>query len=100
MTEQVTPHMVAMKGTNQKSPRCIALTGEIGRSVACSIHTVRSSVCRAFPASYSDGEHNVDCDRARARVGLVPLTLADWLTVVENPDPPPVEPTTPRPRVA
>lgn len=101
MTEPVTPHRVAMKGTTGRNPRCIALEGVIGDCVSCSIHAVRSSVCREFPASYSDGAHNVDCDRARARYGMRALTPADWLTILEDPDRPPSEdPTTPRPRVA
>lgn len=73
----------------------------IGDCVSCTIHTVRSSVCREFPASYSDGIQNVDCDRARALHGMRALTPADWLTIVEDPDDTPtVDPTTPRPRVA
>lgn len=108
LTEPVTPFRVAMRGTNQKEPRCIALAGEIGRCVSCTIHRVRASVCRDFPASYSDGQVNVDCDRARAKFGLRPLTLADWLAPVPGPgaspdappDAPDTTPTEPRPRAA
>ncbi|MEZ5535289.1 MAG: YkgJ family cysteine cluster protein [Thiolinea sp.] len=73
MTENITPFRVAMRGTNQPQPRCIALTGQIGKQVSCLIHPVRASVCRAFPMSWENGVHNPDCDRARQAHGLEPL---------------------------
>lgn len=82
LTEPISPFRVAMRGTNQPKPRCVALEGEIGVSVRCSIHTVRASVCRDFPASWSEGEHNADCDRARATIGLSPLTPEDWRPII------------------
>lgn len=73
LTEQITPWRRAMKGMSSKTPRCIALVGEIGREVGCGIYPVRSSVCREFPYSWQDGVHNERCDQARATWGLPPL---------------------------
>jgi len=73
LTAPLTKHLVAMRGTDQKSPRCVALEGCIGRSVRCVIYEWRASPCRDFPASWTDGEHNERCDRARAAHGLPPL---------------------------
>jgi hypothetical protein len=73
LTEAVDLHRVAMKGTLSKPVRCVALEGEIGCQVSCTIHPRRSSACREFPASWEDGVHHLDCDRARASFGLPPL---------------------------
>ena len=73
LTVQVSPHLVAMRGTDRKPPRCIALEGSIGNSVRCSIYERRASPCRDFQASWVDGRHNERCDRARAVYGLPPL---------------------------
>lgn len=79
LTEDLTDFRRVMKGTDRKHPHCIALAGEIGRTVACEIYDQRSSTCREFPASYHDGQTpNPDCDRARARHGLGPLRPEDW----------------------
>ena len=73
LTVPLTRHLVVMRGTDRKPPRCIALEGDIGVSVRCTIHPRRASPCRDFPASWSDGQHNERCDRARAAHGLPPL---------------------------
>lgn len=67
MTVPVTPAIVRMKGTDDPEPRCIALAGEIGKTVACTIYAERPSPCREF-----DTEHAA-CARARQRCGLNPL---------------------------
>jgi Fe-S-cluster containining protein len=77
LTEDITPHRRVMKGTNSNTPRCIALNGEIGNCVSCSIYEVRSTVCREFPYSWQDGIHNERCDQARAAYGLAPLLPFD-----------------------
>ena len=41
LTEQVHAHLRCMKGTNEKSPRCVAPQGEIGKQVACAIYELR-----------------------------------------------------------
>ncbi|MCK6508751.1 YkgJ family cysteine cluster protein [Myxococcota bacterium] len=73
LVEDLPPYRRVMKGTNQPNPRCVALQGEIGKSVHCSIYAQRSTTCRAFPYSWANGEHHPDCDKARARWGLPPL---------------------------
>lgn len=78
LVTEVSPFLVAMKGTTGPNPRCVALTGTVGQDGLCSIYPQRSSTCRAFTASWAHGEHEPDCDRARARHGLAPLTPADW----------------------
>jgi Fe-S-cluster containining protein len=60
-----------MQGTNQANPRCVALTGEIGKQVGCSIYANRPSPCREFVAG--DEDVNPFCDKARAKYGLPPL---------------------------
>lgn len=67
MTVPLTPAMVRMKGTDESPPRCIALSGEVGRAVGCTIYDRRPSPCREF-----DIEHAA-CNRARQRCGLAPL---------------------------
>lgn len=67
LTVAVSPHHAAMRGTESKPARCVALDGEVGCSVACSIYAQRSSTCREFDAGTSR------CNDARARHGLPPL---------------------------
>ncbi|NWA82203.1 MULTISPECIES: YkgJ family cysteine cluster protein [unclassified Pseudomonas] len=70
---QINPTRVAMIGTDQKPARCCSLEGEVGKGTRCTIYEQRSSPCREFDASWSQGEQNVDCDTARAAFGLPPL---------------------------
>lgn len=78
LTEPLTSFLQVMKGMRHKPPHCIALAGEVGKAVACSIYPHRASVCREFSASYVDGKPNERCDNARAAFGLSPLTSHDW----------------------
>lgn len=78
MTQKLNDFRLIMKGTSGSSPRCIALTGFIGRRVACSIYERRSSVCRAFEASWYNNAPNPDCDKARSAWGLEPLKPEAW----------------------
>jgi len=81
LTEDLNQFRRVMKGTDQKSPRCVALRGEIGRRAHCGIYERRSSVCREFPASYADGVTREErCDKARALHGLAPLAPGHWRT--------------------
>lgn len=75
----VNPHKVAMLGTDQPQPRCVALAGTPGCAVSCSIYARRPSPCRELGASYEDGKPSDQCDRARIRHGMLPLTAADWV---------------------
>ncbi|WP_461061073.1 YkgJ family cysteine cluster protein [Silanimonas algicola] len=79
MTVKVRPFEVAMRGTEGgPAPRCAALEGEVGRAVGCTIYARRPSPCRALQASWEHGAPSPQCDRARARHGLPPLTPADF----------------------
>lgn len=73
LTEQVTPFLSCMQGTHSRSPRCVALEGEIGKAVSCSIYLNRPSPCHEFDQSGLNGVTNEACDRARARYGMPPL---------------------------
>lgn len=73
LTEKLNDFRCVMKGTDQPKPRCVALIGEIGESVRCSIYEQRASVCRDFKVSYENNIHNPGCDQARAAHGLGPL---------------------------
>ncbi len=71
MTLPLTANMVRMAGTDGKVSRCVALIGEIGQQVACSIYDERPSPCREF-----DIEHEA-CNRARQRCGLERLPISN-----------------------
>lgn len=71
LTESFHPHLLCMQGTNQKNPRCVALEGEVGQQVSCSIYANRPSPCREFDMSVNGS--NPYCDKARAKYGLSQL---------------------------
>jgi uncharacterized protein len=66
-TEPVNAVYSCMSGTNQAQPRCIALEGEIGQQVGCSVYAARSSSCQQVQAGDSQ------CNKARAAYNLIPL---------------------------
>lgn len=73
-----------MKGTAHKhKPKCVNLSGRIGRDAHCSMYETRPAPCREFKASYSDGHHHPRCDEARRAHGLTPLRREDWITLEE-----------------
>ena len=79
MTVKINDRFVAMQGTQcHASPRCIALNGEIGVYVFCSIYERRASVCRSFVPAWQDDTPNPRCDEARRRWSLPPLTPEAW----------------------
>lgn len=67
LTNPQGPLSRCMKGTDTYSPRCIALDGEVGRTVSCRIYPQRPSPCRQVEAG------DEFCQRARARHGLPEL---------------------------
>jgi Fe-S-cluster containining protein len=73
LSVQLTPFLIAMRGTERSPPRCAALEGGIGKRVRCAIHPLRPSPCRDFRPSWVDGPRSERCDRARAAHGLPPL---------------------------
>jgi uncharacterized protein len=78
LTEKLNDFRMVMKGTTGSCPRCIALKGNIGDRVYCSIYESRASVCRDFQPAWLNGEPNEQCDNARAKWGLVPLPPGIW----------------------
>jgi uncharacterized protein len=78
LTQPVTPHLLAMKGTDQETPRCQALDGVVGQKVSCLIYPNRSSTCRNFRPSFEDGYQSAICGEARSKRGLKPLKIEDW----------------------
>lgn len=72
------PHRVAMRGTDACEPHCAALVGTVGLDVQCRIYAQRPSPCRELGAAWEQGEASPQCDRARARYGLAPLTQDTW----------------------
>lgn len=78
LTEAVRPHEVAMRGTWQAAPRCVALDAEIGLRSRCTIHPRRPTACRDVQASWEDGTADAQCDRARTAHGLPLLTPVDF----------------------
>lgn len=81
LTERLDPHRVAMRGTWQQKPRCIALDAQIGARARCSIHAIKPSVCREVPASWEFGTASAQCDNARIAHGMAVLTPADWVGI-------------------
>ncbi len=55
MTRKLGEFRRSMIGMDGIKPRCIALQGEIGKAVFCSIYERRASVCRAFDPSWEKG---------------------------------------------
>lgn len=70
MAVALTPKLMRLCGTDASPPRCVALAGQIGVAVKCTIYDGRPSPCREF-----DTEHTA-CQRARQRHGLPPLSAA------------------------
>ena len=75
LTLPLTATLVRLRGTDDAPPRCIALEGEIGNKVRCSIYDQRPGPCRDFAPYAPLGIGDDACDRARRRHGLAPLTL-------------------------
>ena len=78
LTAKLDPHRVAMRGTDGAVPRCVALRGVVGSDVACGIYAQRPSPCRELMPAGEHGRESPQCDRARARHGVPPLTALDW----------------------
>lgn len=88
LTVPVTPHRVAMRGTELQPVRCIALQGSVGEDASCGIYAQRSTTCREF--SFGDER----CHDARNRHGLAALTPAElaWADAA-GPTAPPADPS-------
>ena len=75
LTVPLTATLVRMRGTDEAPPRCVALEGEVGWQVSCSIYDRRPGPCRDFAPYAPLGMGDDACDRARRRYGLPPLAL-------------------------
>lgn len=78
LTVKVSPYHLAMRGTHLPVPRCVALTGTVGKDACCSIYAARPSPCREFEPAWENGQPHERCDRARAGFGLPPLGPGDF----------------------
>lgn len=79
MTGVVTDSLLCMEGTDRAPPRCVALRGEIGKSVRCAIYDLRPAPCREYAIHGLHAISNEECNAARARHGLPPLAMqAIW----------------------
>ncbi|THB76439.1 MAG: YkgJ family cysteine cluster protein [Desulfobacteraceae bacterium] len=74
MTQQYDLSQSIMKGTESETPRCMALIGNVGFNVSCSIYHNRSSTCRKFEQSWKKNLGNRLCDKARSVYGLQPFS--------------------------
>ena len=70
MVEKLNESRACMKGTSQKNPRCIALSGKLGEQVACTIYEQRPTPCREFEVWEENGEVNERCQALRKAHGL------------------------------
>ncbi|TCB49362.1 YkgJ family cysteine cluster protein [Acinetobacter sp. ANC 4779] len=66
-TQPVTAVYSCMTGTHQKSPRCIALTGEIGKQVSWGMYQARSSSCKEVKIA------DEQCNKARRAYTMIPF---------------------------
>ena len=63
-TEQLTPHLSCMKGTNASDPYCVALGKGDAGPMACGVYAHRPSPCREVQVG------DEKCARARGKHGL------------------------------
>lgn len=73
LTEAYTPTTACMRAHPDHPNRCIALAGEIGIAVHCTIYDRRPAACREFAPLSTLGMGDEACDEARRHCGLTPL---------------------------
>jgi Fe-S-cluster containining protein len=73
LTEPYTPTTACMREHPDIPGRCIALAGEVGVAVACTIYPQRPSACSEFAPLSAIGSGDESCNEARRRHGLPPL---------------------------
>ncbi|MCX7175191.1 MAG: YkgJ family cysteine cluster protein [Proteobacteria bacterium] len=73
LTLKLNSEFCCMCGTDTKPQRCVALVGQVGKSVSCSIYARRPSPCRAFAPEAAGGHGDIACGNARRQHGLAPL---------------------------
>jgi uncharacterized protein len=68
LADEINGNTARMRGTDSWPPRCIALTGKLGKKVSCGIYEWRPAPCHEFTEGCDA------CHQARARLGIPPLT--------------------------
>lgn len=68
LTEQVTPHIACMAGTNASKPHCAALGKGDAGPMACGVYASRPSPCREVQVG------DDKCTKARAHHALPRIT--------------------------
>ena len=77
-TEPVTAVYSCMVGTNQASPRCIALQGTIGEHVSCGMYEQRSSSCKEVQIA------DDQCNKARRAHNMIPFVQLEASIAVND----------------
>lgn len=67
LVEMVNHHYSCMAGTNSSTPYCLALQGDIGVLVACSVYASRPSPCHEVQSG------DAQCQKARQKHALPQL---------------------------
>lgn len=78
MVEPLTAVYSCMAGTNTKQPRCVALSGEIGQQVGCTIYPQRSSSCKEVQVGDSQ------CLKARSAHNMIPLVEIEVIEPIND----------------
>ena len=73
LTEPYTPTTACMREHPDTPGRCIALEGQVGIRVHCTIYPRRPAACSEFAPLAALGIGDEACDEARRRQGLPPL---------------------------
>ncbi len=73
LTQPYTATTACMREHPDHPGRCIALAGEVGSEVHCTIYVQRPAACRDFAPLSAIGSGDEACDDARRRYGLMPL---------------------------
>lgn len=73
LTEPYTATTACMREHPDLPGRCIALEGEVGLAVSCTIYAKRPEACREFAPLTIIGRGDAACNEARRRRGLAPL---------------------------
>jgi uncharacterized protein len=74
LTEPYTATTACMREHPDIPGRCIALAGEVGIAVNCTIYPQRPSACSEFAPLSAIGRGDEACDEARRRHNLPPLS--------------------------
>lgn len=73
LTTPYTATTACMREHPDHPGRCIALAGQVGHEVSCTIYERRPGACRDFAPLSAIAIGDDACDEARRRCGLTPL---------------------------